>query len=77
MLTVPVDIPIFRQILEHLWSNPESKILVTAMVHEVINKEGPFVDFLFKIRGDIRMIYLNNITEFLNSNHAKDDKKQV
>ena len=36
------------------------------MIHQVIKREGRFVDFLFQIRQDIRMVYLRELSDFAN-----------
>lgn len=48
------------------------------IVQQILAKEGRIVDLLFQIRPDIRMVYLNELSSFLNKKREmqRKEKKQ-
>ena len=65
MLTVPIEAEFFGQLLSYVWDTQRK--MLKSMIHQIIQREGRFVDFLFQIRQDVRMEYLRELSDFANA----------
>lgn len=74
LLTVPVDMDFFEQILVHCWNDLIQQDHLVDMAVQVVKKKGNFVIFMFKINQEQRNAYLAKMQKFLNQQSIKDNK---
>ena len=63
MITVPIEPKFFREIIWYIWK--KQRFIVECIIHQIMDKEGPFVDLMKQMRFDVRNLYLKELSAFI------------
>lgn len=67
LMTVPVEMEFFRQVLTHIWSFPIQQDGLLDMAMQIMKQKGQFVDFMYEVPTEHRDSFLNEMSIFLNN----------